>query len=192
MDALERVNCSTVLVTRLSVILEPNFNRFSPDWALTVLPATPLFTYDRRFSDTEGWLLLSSALEKRAGAVAFLSDARRVIIQASGGLFREFVSLARHACLLAERAHKDRVTATEANAAVIEQRLRQTATLTAGDQQLLLGFRVGERRWADEKIFEQVNQSRIVAYYRENLWFDIHSILWPLVDLKYPAAPHGF
>ena len=185
MDALERVNCSTVFVTRLSVILEPSINRFLPDWDLTILPAIPLFTYDR-LRDEEGWSLLRTALNKRAGERAFTWEALQVIIQASGGLFRELVSLARHACLLAERARKDQVTSGEAEAALTQQRLKHTATLAPGDRELLRGFARGERKSADQSILEQVNLGRIVGYYRETLWFDIHPILWPLVDLGYP------
>jgi hypothetical protein len=185
MDALERVNCSTVLVTRLSVILEPSFNRFTPDWDLTLLPAIPLFTYDR-LRDDEGWSLLEAALSKRAGERAFLPDALRVILQASGGLFRELVSLARHACLLAERARKDQVSSTEAEAALTEQRLKHTATLSRDDLKLLREFKDKERRIADQSVFEQINQGRIVSYHHEALWFDVHPILWPLVGLSYP------
>jgi hypothetical protein len=185
MEALERVNCSTVLVTQLSVILEPTFNRFTPDWDLTVLPAIAPFTYDR-LRNEDGWSLLQTALNKRAGEGAFSWDAQRVIIQASGGLFRELVSLARHACLLAERARKDQVTSAEAEAALTEQRLKHTATLAPGDRQSLLNFLRTERKWADQSILEQVNQGRIVGYHRETLWFDVHPILWPLVGLTYP------
>ena len=185
MEALERVNCSTVFVTRLSAILESTFNRFTPDWDLTVLPAVPLFTYARS-QDEEGWSLLRTALNKRAGERAFWPDALRVIIQASGGLFRELVSLARHACLLAERARKDQITSAEAEAALTEQRLKHTATLTLQDRDLLVRFLQSDRTWADQSIFEQVNQGRIVGYYRETRWFDVHPILWPLVGLSYP------
>jgi len=186
MDALERLNCSTVLVARLSVILAPTFNRFTPDWDLTVLPAITLFTYDRSNRDEAGWSLLRTALEKRAGDRAFLPDALRMIIQTSGGLFRELVSLARHACLLAERARQDQVTTAEAEAALTEQRLKLTATLRLEEHGLLRQFSLQERKYPNQMIFEQINQGRIVAYHRETLWFDVHPILWPLVDLKYP------
>jgi hypothetical protein len=186
MDALERVNCSTVFVTRLSVILEPSIQRFIPDWDLTVLPAIPLFAYSR-MRDEEGWSLLRTALNKRAGKLAFSSDAVRVIIQASGGLFRELVSLARHACLLAEQARKDQVTVAEAEDALTQQRLKHTATLTPGERELLRGFaQQRDRKSVDQSILEQVNLGRIVGYSRESLWFDVHPILWPLVDLGYP------
>jgi hypothetical protein len=185
MDALERVNCSVVFVTRLSVILEPTFNRFTPDWNLTVLTAVPLFTYDRE-RDGESWRLLAEALSKRAGIGAFSWDAQDTIIQMSAGIFRELVSLARHACLLAERGRKDQVTTVEAEAALTQQRLSHTATLTLADRESLRGFARSERRWADQAILEQVNLGRIVGYHRETLWFDVHSILWPLVNLNYP------
>jgi hypothetical protein len=191
MSALEGVSCSTVLVTRLSVILEPEFNHYKADWDLTILPAIPLFTYDRAW-DSEGWSLLASTLERRAWKQAFQADALRVIIPASGGLFRELVSLGRHACLLAERAGKDAVTSVEADAALREQRLKYTATLTAGDLEVLRQFLRTNRAWADRGIFEQVNQGRIVSYYRDSLWFDVHPILWPLLSLEYPPPPRLF
>jgi hypothetical protein len=131
MDALERIDCSTVLVTRLSVILEKAFDRFRGEWDLTIIPAIPLFTQDRR-SDDEGWSLSSTIIEKRAGRDAFQPDAQRVIFQASGGVFRELIVLARHACLLAKRANKASVTSAEAESALREQRLNHTSTLSSG------------------------------------------------------------
>jgi hypothetical protein len=185
MDALERVNCSTVLVTRLSVILEPIFNRFMPDWDLTVLTAIPVFTYDRSL-DYDDCSLLETTVKKRAGDKAFSWDALQLIVRASGGVFRELLSLARHACLLAERARKDQVTTAEAEGALTEQRLKLTATLTPEDLQLLREFLRSERKSVDRSIFEQVNLGRIVRYQREAFWFDVHPILWPLVNLNYP------
>src|SRR5262249_16813770 len=155
---LERVNCSTVLVTRLSVILESTFTRFTPDWDLTVLPAIPLCTYERNRIE-EAWTLLSTVVSKRAGEGAFYPDARRIIIQASGGLFRELVSLARHACLLAERSNNNRVSTMEAIEAMQHQRLNHTATLSPADRDVLRQFSRPDRdrTIADQGIFEQVN-----------------------------------
>jgi hypothetical protein len=189
MDALERVNCSTVLVTRLSVILDPRFNRFREDWDLTLLPAIPLFTYDRTQADPEGWSLLFNVLTMRNAMQAFSSPALRVLIPASGGVFRELISLGRHACLLAVQAGKDQVDSGEAEAALREQRLRHTPTLTREDLAVLKHFSVSERIWTDPNIWEQVNQGRIVAYHHDRLWFDVHPILWPLLKMDYPAPP---
>jgi hypothetical protein len=124
---------------------------------------------------------------KRAGDAAFWPDAMRCIIQASGGLFRELVSLARHACLLAERAKQSRVSTMEALHAMTEQRLRYTSTLTPGDRDLLSQFSRPDRdrTIADQSIFEQVNQGKIVYYHRDSPWFDIHPILWPLMGLSF-------
>jgi hypothetical protein len=189
MDALERVNCSTVLVTRLSVILDPRFNRFRDDWDPTVLPAISLFTYDRASVDTEGWYLLINALEKRAVKRAFDASAIEIIIQASGGVFRELISLGRHACLLAERAQKGQVDCHEADAALRVQRVKHTATLTREDLGVIRSFAAGERIWTDPSSWEQVNQGRIVAYDSDRLWYDVHPILWPLLGLRYPQPP---
>ncbi len=191
MDALEGIDCSTILVTRLSVIFEDTFKRFMPDWDFTIIPAIPLFTLNRS-AEADGWSLLKTALEKRTGQLAFTLDALLLVFRASGGMFRELVSTARHACLLADRAGKDRVTAAEAEAALREQQLRQTATLTAEDRQRLAQFAKSERTYADRTILEYVNHGRIVAYQEESRWFDVHPVLWPLVGLTYPPPPLGF
>jgi hypothetical protein len=104
-------------------------------------------------------------------------------------MFRELISLARHACLLAGLAGKDTVTDSEADAALREQRLNHTTTLAPEDRRLLTQFLQTERTWADQTYFEQVNQGRIVGYHGDNLWFDVHPILWPLFGLKYPDPP---
>jgi hypothetical protein len=187
MNALEGVNCSTVLVTRLSAILESSFNDYRVDWDLTVLPAIPVFTYDRA-ADQEGASLLTNALEKRAWKQAFQPDALSVIIAACGGVFRELMVLGRHACLLTDLAGKSAVTSVEADAALREERLNNTTTFSPEDRSELSEFLKTERTWADQRMLKQVDQGRIIAYHRDRLWFDVHPMLWPLMGLKYTGT----
>jgi hypothetical protein len=192
MRILEQINCSVILVSRLSTIFISQFDPFREEWQLVILPSISVYTEGRAAVEA-GWSLLKSVLERRTAEKVFWdSGALQQIIPLSGGNFRELVTMGQHASLLAGEAGKIVITAVEAESAIRQQRLRHTPTLSPDDQSVLRGFASGNRNVLDGSLLEQVNKSRIVAYHDQHLWFDVHPLLWPLVGLSYPEPPWGY
>jgi hypothetical protein len=185
MRFLEGCNCSVVLIARLSAMLGSDINTEFEKWEIVLLPAFSVYMPKRRTMDEDERKPLESVLLHRIGQGALDSSALDPLLTGSGGICRELIWLAGHACLVAHQRGLFIVTGEQATAAVRQLRLKYTPGLTAEDLQLLTSFAKSTRDLVDKQLLEQVNNTRIVAYHGpEGLWWDVHPILWPLVGVK--------
>jgi len=187
-----RLDCSVILAVRLPTGLVPEFDSIKDDWGYYPLSAVSVCTPDRAYADESGWNMLKELLRKRSWEGAFNKAALRILIPASAGIYRELITMAEDACLQAYQANKTVVTEVEATAALLRMRLKHIPRLSAENFNLLKQIAHGKRDRFDKTWADFINNNRLIGYHSENMWFDVHSILWPVLEITEPRAPKSF
>jgi hypothetical protein len=192
---LASVECSLVLVTDLSMAMGKEYDTHRETWQRIVLAAVPIFLPDRSGPDEFGWKSLKAVVERRLHGLdaPIHPSAFRQLIQASGGVLRDFVRVTGAACFRVASSKEPNLMEDVAKAAVQDMRTDLVYDLEIQDRNHLKKFmeergdaslRAGER--------EHLKRNLVIVYQGENPWQDVHSLLWPLLGPLYPKAPYEF
>jgi hypothetical protein len=179
---LGRLKCSVVAVVPLSLGLSPEFSSEVAEWDRVVtLPAVSIRTRDGAL-DEAGRRLLRSVIEQRIGGDLFTEDAMAFVVEQSGGIHRELLTLAQDACLGASIDSQPQVTLNHVKAAVDERRLTQSSRLTSPFHKALNHVRVHKRIDNIANFLQLLELNLVVAYQDSSTWFDVHPIVGPFID----------
>lgn len=181
LSALLDLPCSLVVVVPLPLLL-------SPDYAPTIaecdrvisLPAISLHRPDGN-RDEAGIALLRAVIERRAGTDTFESSALDAIIEASGGIHRDLLTLAQQSCMRAAMKNRANVTEPDARAAIEERRQELSFHLTPSDLAYLLEVKGSKRLTGDPRALPLISRNLIVSYHGDWAWFDVHPLILPLL-----------
>lgn len=182
----------SLLTPRLSIIytfpielrFDNNFMLIKSSFPLIeTLPNIKINRHDDS-PDESGRHLLGDLLAKRMAAGLISEEARKILVENSGGIPRELVALARLACLEARVAEKAGIDREEADKAV-QNRRREYDVLLPREQRLLLR-EVKENKWADnnEKFQPLLNNLSVLEYSNDDVWYDVHPLVKPLLDKR--------
>jgi hypothetical protein len=181
LGALLDLPCSLVVVVPLPLLL-------SPDYASTIaecdrvvsLPAIAL-RQPNGSRDEDGVALLRTVVERRAGTDAFESSALDAIIEASGGIHRDLLTLAQQSCMRAAMSHRTKVTDADVRASIEERRQELSFHLTPSDLAYLVEVKGSKRLTGDPRAVPLISRNLIVSYHGDWAWFDVHPLIQPLL-----------
>jgi hypothetical protein len=173
--------CSLVVVVPLPLLLSPNYASTIGECDRVIsLPAISLRQANGN-RDDDGVALLRTVVERRAGADAFESSALDAIIEASGGIHRDLLTLAQQSCMRAAMKNRTMVTEADARASIEERRQELSLHLTPSDLAYLLEVKASKRLTGDPRALPLISRNVIVSYHGDWAWFDVHPLIQPLL-----------
>jgi DNA polymerase III delta prime subunit len=179
---LRQLGCSVVAVVPLAFWLSSEFGSEVSEWDRVVtLPAVSIQTRNRE-PDEVGRGLLRSVIEQRVGIELFDEEAMTFLVEQSGGIHRDLLTLAQDACLGASLDSQSQVTLNHVKAAVDERRLTQSSRLTTQFHKALNHVRIHKRIDNGTIFLQLLELNLIVAYQDSSTWFDVHPIVRPFID----------
>ena len=180
-SALADVPFSFVMVVPIALLLSSAYASLISQWDRVIsVPAITVVDPDGKPND-EGRAILRTTVERRAGVDAFEESALDLIIEASGGIHRELLTLAQQACLRASVAGRVQVREDDARSAVEDKRQEVSFHLTPDDLDYLAEIRSHHRVTGDPRALPLIERNLIVGYHRGWSWFDVHPLVKPLL-----------
>ncbi len=173
--------CSFVMVAPLPFLLSSDYSEKIAEWDRII--SLPAISLDRPggVPYPEGAALLKSVVERRAGVGAFEEPAMGRLIESSGGIHRDLLTLAQSACMRAAVAGRLQVPEADALAAIEDRRQEMSFHLTPQDLAYLREIQTLQRLTGDPRAVPLISRNLIVSYHSDWAWFDIHPIIKPLV-----------
>jgi hypothetical protein len=179
--AMVDVPCSFVIVVPISMLLSSEFASVIAEWDRPIsIPAITLVDRDGN-PYSEGLAVLRAVVERRAGTDAFERPALDLVIEASGGIHRELLTLAQQACLRASVAGCVQVREQDAQNAIEDRRQEVSFHLTPQDLDYLHEVHEHHRITANPLALPLIERNLIVGYHGGWSWFDVHPIVKPLL-----------
>lgn len=122
---------------------------------------------------------LRQLLLNRVEAILFENEAVDLLVDYSGGVPRQLITLAHEACVEADAAGKDKVTKNHAEDAIARERQNFDRLLQDKDRLALLKEVKREKRIGKGKDYQDLlNNLSILEYSNREIWYDVN----PLVD----------
>ncbi|MCI0639288.1 MAG: ATP-binding protein [Gemmataceae bacterium] len=176
-----RLQCSVVLAAPIRVALDYEYASSIGEWdRLVPLPAISVLNEDGRM-DKIGVELLKSVVTKRAGDESFEWRAIELLVEESGGIYRDLMTLAQQACIRAATSAKTSVTEQEVIAAVEQRRQEYSFYLTPEDVTVLKKLLTAKRITRQEGLIPLLERNLIVSYQGDWTRFAVHPIVRPLL-----------
>lgn len=104
-----------------------------------------------------------------------------MIVDASGGIHRELLTLAQQACLRASVAGRVQVRDDDARSAVEDKRQEVSFHLTPDDLRYLAEVQDHHRVTGDPRALPLIERNLIVGYHGGWSYFDVHPLVKPLL-----------
>jgi hypothetical protein len=179
---LRRLGCSVIAVVPLALWFSPEFSSEVAEWDRVVtLPAVSIRTRNGA-PDEAGRGLLRSVIEQRGCGDLFTEEAIAFVIEQSGGIHRELLTLAQDALLRASPGSQPQITIHHVKASVDERRLTQSSRLTTQFYKALSHVREFKRLDNTANLLQLLELHLVVAYQDSSTWFDVHPVFEPLID----------
>jgi hypothetical protein len=137
-------------------------------------PVKLLFTGHVGSPNQDGLERLEQALLARMEAALIEAEARRQIVEASGGLMRTLIRLTQRAAVSALSAAQTRIAGEHALAAINEERADFIAGLSRADYPVLAARHQDKRLSADERVARLLDKNKLLEYDHPVAWCDIH------------------
>jgi hypothetical protein len=181
MASLPSIPCSFVMVVPIALLLSPDYASSISRWDRVIsVPAITVSDSDGK-PDDEGRAILRAIVERRVGADPFEKLALDQVVEASGGIHRELLTLAQQASLRAAVAGRVQVREEDARNAVEDKRQEVSFHLTPDDLDYLAAVEHHHRVDADPRALPLIERNLIVGYHSGWSWFDVHPIVKPLL-----------
>lgn len=120
-------------------------------------------------------------IKKRVGATLFSRDALSTILEASGGVFRDLLSVGQQCCARASLRGASTVQEAMARAVVAQRQLDMTFSISPADIDYLATISLDERITYDPRAVTLIHRGAIVVY--DDRWtiFRVHPLVRDLV-----------
>ena len=185
---IAKIDCSVVVVVDPRPFLEKKIDPMRNGWEeLMFMPAIAVFTPERK-PDPRGRQFIASLVEKRVEAGSFDRLALDLISRESGGVPRIALQLAAESCMQAIVQGKNSVGLESARAAVQHYRLKFTHFIPVSEIEVLKkSFIVSHANY--DPNWSELLEKQYVFFFQNtdelmSLWFDVHCLLWPILDIK--------
>jgi len=129
-----------------------------------------------------GWTLMEQILTERMHPLMMTDDARRVLIEASGGLVRSLVGLTQFAAVNALGRGAIRIEMQDAERAVSELRNDFIAALRADAYQVLAARHADKELSSDPETQELLQGLALLQYSNGEAWCDVHPVVLKLLQ----------
>ena len=179
---LGRLECSLVLVAPLGLAFLPEYSNEIGEWdRIVTLPAVSLRSREGSLQEA-GYRVLESVLEQRVSEEIFDLGAKQLLVTQSAGIHRTVLMLAQDACLNAISRGSSSISEDSVEEAIEERRLEMSGFLTPGYLKMLASVRKTKLINSFADALPLLERNAIVAYQNSTTWFDVHSLVGPLVD----------
>jgi len=146
-----------------------------------LLPNINLYSHkgDR---NEDGWKLMERILAERMHPLMMTDDAKRILIEASGGLVRSLVGLTQFAAVNALGRGAIRIESPDAERAVSELRNDFIAALKAEDYEVLASRHADKLLSSDLETQELLQGLALLQYSNGEAWCDVHPVVLKLLQ----------
>jgi hypothetical protein len=145
------------------------------------LPNIKLRTRDGK-PYAEGESLLNEIIARRIEGSLLDEEARKLIIQTSGGLIRSLIALMRNAALAAAARQPSKIEKLDAVRAIGRLRNDFIASLESKHYPILRARHEDKRLSKDEDIQDLLERLALLEYRNDGFWCDVHPIILEEVE----------
>ncbi|MBI3682202.1 MAG: AAA family ATPase [Acidobacteria bacterium] len=131
--------------------------------------------------DEDGLARLEDILSRRLEPVLLTPEAHRRLAEASSGIPRELIALARFAAVEARKAKTGRIEIEAVENAVASRRREYQILLTTEQLRLLERVKKTKRVENDEAHRALLHNLSALEYRNEEVWYDVHPVVEPLL-----------
>ncbi|MEE8586102.1 MAG: hypothetical protein V3T83_14760, partial [Acidobacteriota bacterium] len=182
--ALRGPVCRIIYTVPMLIYASPGFGQVEEESVSFLLPNIKLYhkTSEKKYS--KGYQLLSEVVSRRLQLVnlqardLFAPKALNYLIQNSGGILRWLIRLVRDAAINAEVARRDRIEFEDARRAVLDRSKELAFRLSVERIEQLRRIRERKLYSAQDEIHDLLQSLLIVAYWNDDVWFDVHPMIW--------------
>ncbi len=190
LEALFALEAHVLAVIPLSMLLVKDTGGLQTKWdRIITLPAVSTVSRDGR-REVANIELLENLVERRTGPSVFSKEALGVLAEASGGVFRELLTLAQQACVRAAVAGRSTVEVKDTQGAVNEKAQELGLLLKSEDFDLLKEVARTNRITGDPRFAGLIDRNLIIGYAADGTWFGVHPIVRRLLEEK-TSSPVG-
>lgn len=177
---------SAIFTFNIALWYDAEFKHFRDYYGQRILlPNINLYTYDGVRND-DGWALMENILAARMHPMMVTDDARRILIEASGGLVRGLIGLTQFAAVNALGRGAMRIEKSDAERAVAELRKDFTAALEAKHYAALAARHADKRLSSDPETQELLQGLALLQYSNGEVWCDVHPVVLQLLRERQP------
>lgn len=176
--------CKVVYTVPLAMFYTTEFGQIRATFDdFFVLPNIKLQTREGRRLRA-GWDMLNELIERRMAPHLITARARRQLVNYSGGLLRELVSLAKDACSNARARGGERVELQDVERAANKVRNVYRTLLTAEHYRELWRVQHDPRKQQTNSPISQelIHNLSLLEYRNDDSWWDVHPIVAPLLE----------
>ena len=173
---------STIFTFNIALWYDLEFKLFRDYYGQRILlPNINLYSHkgDR---NEDGWKLMERILAERMHPLMMTDDAKRILIEASGGLVRSLVGLTQFAAVNALGRGAIRIESPDAERAVSELRNDFIAALKAEDYEVLASRHADKLLSSDLETQELLQGLALLQYSNGEAWCDVHPVVLKLLQ----------
>jgi hypothetical protein len=173
---------SVIFTFNIALWYDVEFKHFRDYYGQRILlPNINLYSHDGGRND-DGWKLMERILSERLHQMMVTDDARRILIESSGGLVRGLIGLTQFAAVNALGRGAMRIEAPDADHAVSELRKDFTAALEAKDYAMLASRHADKLLSSDPETQELLQGLALLQYSNGEVWCDVHPVVLKLLQ----------
>ena len=173
---------SVIFTFNIALWYDGEFKHFRDYYGQRILlPNINLYAHNGDRNE-DGWRLMEQILAERMHPMMVTEDARRVLIEASGGLVRGLIGLTQFAAVNALGRGAMRIETPDAERAVAELRKDFTAALEAKHYDALAARHADKQLSSDPETQELLQGLALLQYSNGEVWCDVHPVVLKLLE----------
>jgi len=173
---------SAIFTFNIALWYDAEFKHFRDYYGQRILlPNFNLYAHNGDRNE-DGWRLMERILAERMHPMMMTDDARRILIEASGGLVRGLIGLTQFAAVNAFGRGTRRIEKPDAERAVAELRKDFIAALEAKDYATLAARHADKQLSSDPETQELLQGLALLQYSNGEVWCDVHPIVRQLLQ----------
>lgn len=188
-QVLNMVDCATIYVTPLTLYYSPDFSQARQQFRIEEFPNIALSSKGNPDETLEAsYAIFHEVVDRRLAPLnlsrseLFATDALTQLIKMSGGVMREFIRLVQTALVEMRVAKMAQVSLEHAQDAIFRERRSYKAGLKISHYEELDAFMQRGIPSETETCDELLRNLYILSYSNDDLWYDIHPTVKPLLQ----------
>jgi hypothetical protein len=179
-DILRQPNCAIVYTVSSSLFYDPTFPAARIETIF--LPNISLYERGHRQRPSGEAYILSQFVLRRMMDNLIIEEALAMVVNLSGGVFRELNRLLRASIDFALDADRDQINGDDVAQAAVEIRNTYRRVLTQEQMDVLQAIYDGKDRQDPEIMAPLLQMLAVLEYNGDGTWFDIHPVLLDLIQ----------